>query len=296
MGKVCEPLESDGSTAKISWTAFDDGLALDCVNDDKRWKILHTQYTIVAIHRGGAEWKYRRRAIRVDPGAMFICEPGEVHETLRTDCPGDFTAFFVDLAAIQAVSQAGGLDQLPHFAATGVPRPDLWQAFAALRGSFDRHDPEAFSQTFASLLTRLVYETQAGARPERVPKRVLQRSWDQLRDEFRADPTQCVNIREVAKAQGVSYYSLVREFSKHYSVAPYELVKGLRAQYAMEQLRRGPLQDCPSLTHLAHKCGYSDQAHLTRCFRQHWGVTPGTLARSVNPKWLQRASRKSPST
>lgn len=257
---------------------------------------MHTHYTLVAIHRGSAEWKYRRRDIQVAPGAVFVCEPGEVHETLRTDCPGDFTAFFVDLAAIEAVSQAGGLHRLPHFVAAGVPRPDLWQGFTALRGSFDSSDPEAFSQRFASLLTRLVFETQDGARPEPIPKKVLRQTRDRLHDEFRTDPTRSVRIRDLAAAQGVSYYTLVREFSKHFCIAPYEMVKGLRAQYALEQLRRGPHEDCASLTSLAAKCGYSDHAHLTRCFRQQWGVTPSALARSINPNWLQRASRKSSGT
>lgn len=296
MGDVSEPLDDGGSSAKISWTAFDAGLALDCTNDDKRWKILHAQYTLVVIHRGSAEWKYRRRDVPVAPGSVFVCEPGEVHETLRTDCPGDFTAFFVDLGAIRAVSESGGLAHLPHFVATGVPRPDLWQAFAALRGSFDDFDPESFSQKFARLLTQIVYETQPSARPGRISRKVLKRTWDQLHDEFRAHPTRCVKIRDVAEAQEVSYYTLVREFSKHFGIAPYEMVKGLRAQYAMDQLRRGPHEDCTSLTSLAVKCGYSDHAHLTRSFRQQWGATPSAVARSFNPKWLQRASRKSSST
>lgn len=295
MAKVSGPLDG-GTEARITWNAFGDGMALDCSNDDKRWKILHTKYTVVAIHRGGAEWRYRRRDIRVRPSEVFICEPGEVHETIRTDCPGDFTAFFIDLEAIEAVAQACGLAQHPHFAAAGVPRMDLWQAFAQLRGSLKHFDGEAFSERFAGALTQLVYATQKGARRDRISRAVIKRTWDQLHEEFRTDPTRTVRIRDIAKAQGVSYHSLIREFSSQFSIAPYEMVKALRAQYAMDQLRCGPGEDCTSLTALAAKCGYSDHAHLTRSFRQHWGVTPSALARNVNPSWLQRPPRKSRDT
>jgi AraC-like DNA-binding protein len=51
-----------------------------------------------------------------------------------------------------------------------------------------------------------------------------------------------------------------------------------RFQRALQLLREGS-----GLAALAYECGYFDQAHLSRDFRQFAGVTPGELARRLDP-------------
>ena len=55
----------------------------------------------------------------------------------------------------------------------------------------------------------------------------------------------------------------------------------LRFHHALDRLRAGE----PSAD-IAYDCGYYDQPHLNREFREFAGVTPGELAAAISPGGL----------
>jgi AraC-like DNA-binding protein len=128
-------------------------------------------------------------------------------------------------------------------------------------------------------------QANPNARPHTTSKIGVAKARQSLEDQFLADPTTVPCVRTLARDLGVPYHSLVRGFSNYYAIAPYELVSSMRAQHALLELRRGPSGECSTFTDIAHKWGYADSAHLTRSLRQHFGATPGTLARQLNANW-----------
>jgi len=267
------------------WTAFNGGVALDCTGGSKLWKLVHVHYTVCVLRRGRADWKYRQRQFSFEPGAMYICEPGEAHETTRVDCPGDFTVLFLDPSAIQDCSQELGIQGEPHFPSQGIAGPELLAQFSRVRAVLGSAQPAPLEQELARLTSQLLLQANQNARPHTTSKLGVARARRSLEDQFLADPTAVPCVRTLAQELGVPYHSLVRGFSKYYAIAPYELVSSMRAQHALLELRRGPSGECSTFTDIAHKWGYADSAHLTRSLRQHFGATPGVLARQLNANW-----------
>lgn len=80
--------------------------------------------------------------------------------------------------------------------------------------------------------------------------------------------------QSVAQAVGRSGYShraLLAQFRQATGLTPKALTQVWRMQHTLEALRSDA---ATSLAELAHDCGFSDQAHLTRAFRAYAGVTP----------------------
>lgn len=223
---------------------------------------------------------------------MYVCEPGEVHVTRRVYVPGDYTVFFFDPEAMARAAGGVGLGAEPHFEQRGVGRPDLWQRFAALKSLLEPGCSEALEQELAELVATLLVETQTRAELPDCGEGLLDEVRLLLVERYRSDPSRVVRLATIAEEVGISYYHLVHAFSRRYGVAPYEFVALIRAQHALSELRRGPRDDCRTLTALAQQCGYSDSAHMSRSFRRYWGVPPRALARDVNPAWVARAKAR----
>jgi len=86
-----------------------------------------------------------------------------------------------------------------------------------------------------------------------------------------------VPLGELSDVAGLSPFHLTRRFHEHFGLPPHQFQMNTRVERARTLLRRGyaPVD-------VAIACGFSDQAHLTRCFRRHVGTTPARYANSKN--------------
>ena len=102
--------------------------------------------------------------------------------------------------------------------------------------------------------------------PKRIP--VVERARAYLQDR----PTQSVTLPEVGAVAGVTISHLVRSFSRSVGLPP----KSYHAQVRLARARR-LLAEGRSATWVAHECGFADQSHLSRRFKECHGVTPGAF-------------------
>jgi AraC-like DNA-binding protein len=82
-----------------------------------------------------------------------------------------------------------------------------------------------------------------------------------------------VRIGALADTIGCSRKHLVAQFREQIGLPPKRVARVLRFQRARDLLRRGDADP----TNLAVACGYYDQSHLHREFRELAGMTPGQL-------------------
>ena len=73
---------------------------------------------------------------------------------------------------------------------------------------------------------------------------------------------------------GVDRRLLVPAFRDHVGLAPKQYQRLLRFQNALRSMR---VDSPPPLAVIAARCGYADQAHLTRDFKEFSGLTPGQV-------------------
>jgi AraC-like DNA-binding protein len=85
-------------------------------------------------------------------------------------------------------------------------------------------------------------------------------------------PTQSVTLPEVGAVAGITVSHLVRSFSRTVGLPP----KSYHTQVRLARARR-LLAEGKSATWVAYECGFADQSHLSRRFKECHGVTPGAF-------------------
>ena len=165
-------------------------------------------------------------------------------------------------------------------AATVVPLDALWGRLAG--ELLDRLDAatswaERFSVVEGVLLRALSarVEIPSGARPETTE------AWRRL--ETMAGR---VEIGELAADLGWSRRHLTARFTDEFGVGPKQLARVLRFEQSVGMLRR-PRR--PTLAAIAAECGYADQAHMARDWRQLAGSSPSQWLATEQLPFVQDA-------
>lgn len=78
------------------------------------------------------------------------------------------------------------------------------------------------------------------------------------------------SLAAYALQAGVHPVTLAKVFRKYEGCSVGDFMRGLRMERAADLL----VQTQHGLTHIALESGFSDQAHMTRWFRRHYGMTP----------------------
>jgi AraC-like DNA-binding protein len=85
-------------------------------------------------------------------------------------------------------------------------------------------------------------------------------------------PTESVSMTQIGATSGVSLSYLIRSFSRSVGLPP----KSYHAQVRLARARR-LLAEGKSATWVTYECGFADQSHLSRRFKECYGITPGAF-------------------
>jgi len=95
-----------------------------------------------------------------------------------------------------------------------------------------------------------------------------------LRDDF----TKSYRLDDLATFLGIHPVHLSRYFSKYFHCGLAEYVRKLRVEKSLALLSNKK----SSLTEVAFECGFSDQSHFNRCFKDIMGITPFTFKKLIH--------------
>jgi AraC-like DNA-binding protein len=119
-----------------------------------------------------------------------------------------------------------------------------------------------------AFLVRRLADTEA-------PPRELEWAWREL---LRSGGR--VSIRSLVDELGWSPRRLITSFREHIGLPPKAAARVIRFDRAVASLRSGT----PRIAEVAVACGYSDQAHFSRDFRELSGVSPGNFLQDAAPE------------
>ncbi|WP_019934690.1 AraC family transcriptional regulator [Oceanimonas smirnovii] len=85
-----------------------------------------------------------------------------------------------------------------------------------------------------------------------------------------------INLDELSIITNLDKNTLIKEFKRSVKTTPHQYLIQVRINKAKQLLRKNN-----SLSYIALKCGFSDQSHFTRCFKQFTLVTPNTYRKSI---------------
>ncbi len=97
-------------------------------------------------------------------------------------------------------------------------------------------------------------------------------------DEFmRSSLARSFTFGELAASVGLSRTVLFQRFMQTLQQTPHQYRQNLRVSQAKALIKQGSL----TLAEVATACGFSDQTHMTRAFRQLLGTTPGQYRQDI---------------
>lgn len=89
------------------------------------------------------------------------------------------------------------------------------------------------------------------------------------------------SIDELAQISMQSHTGYIEHFKKLFGMTPFEYLKKLRIDRAIELLRRTG----NSVSSIAQSCGFSDSSHLIRVFKEMTGTTPTKFRKEEKNKF-----------
>lgn len=242
----------------------------------------HERLTFGVLGPGNGRIRVRGAEWQADRGCLLAIGPDEPHSAEPSRGGGwTYRSFYPSPAVVAAALRS---DRFAALAMTDYPRfdrpvirdPELALAVDRLhrrmeRGSATPGDEERLLVLIGRLAAR--YGEGLPVPKENATAGVVTRA----RAFLEANAGKPVRLHDLAAVAGVSLFHLIRCFQREVGMPPHAWLTQLRANRAREMLLEG---EAPAA--VAYRCGFSDQAHLTRTFRSMLGVTPGTYARDMS--------------
>src|SRR5829696_8803673 len=209
----------------------------------------HPTWTVATVRRGAARFALEDTEQRAGSGELFVLEPDAVHTGVPA-VPGGwaYQVLYLDPAVIPAWAEEGG-----------PPRAARWVVFR----------DETLRRSLA-----VAHRALAGEPPGLAVDEAVLAAVDALRPHLAPGPPVRARRSRPAVA-AVSRFELARTFRAQVGLPPHAFQLDLRVARARALLAAGE----PAAA-VAAQCGFYDQAHLTRVFKQAVGVPPARYARS----------------
>lgn len=243
---------------------------------------LHTSFSLGMIERGERIMEVGPERVRINAGECFLLSPGQPHSCqLSSATPHDYCVLNVKPCMVEAMYLEGARSTgiRPEFCRIVVRDHDLFTLLRTL-GDEVAHDGEALS--LESLCTAIVEHAlaqyaRAAWQPE-TPCDTTAASVEVVKAYLEQHFDQSIRLEELAHLAHCSPFYLNRIFQQSTGLPPYEYLLLIRVKQAQAFLKHGE-----SIASTAYLCGFSDQSHLTRVFKRHVGITPGTFLHTCRP-------------
>jgi AraC family transcriptional regulator len=229
-------------------------------------------------------WEDGRRASVCDVRAGESC----LHDLKRDptallDKPYHVLSFYLPRAALDAIADDANAPRIrdlsykPGAGVNDVTISGLGSLLLPALSHPDQANPLFLDHVLLGVGVHIA-QTYGGMRPMSRPVRGGLAPWQERRamEILRAN-LHGVPLKEVARECGLSVGHFSHAFRRTLGVAPHKWLIEQRIVLSKEKLR----DDGLSLSDVATECGFSDQSHLTRVFRQTVGASPGAWRRAL---------------
>jgi len=243
----------------------------------------HTYFEVCLVGRhGSGVFNEPSGSHLLEPGSLFVARPGVVHNIANTSYPL-MELYWVAFgwSSDEKPPKSDGERAMRSFAESDLCSARdqtgllmLWEALKV--GASGTWTVGSVDQTTALLKAIVLAVAQALSPGERV----------EIPEDFtrpgRIASTQAVryiednlnrqlSLEEIASHVNVSTRQLTRLFSTFTGTSPAQYVRVTRLDRASALLTRTELP----IKEISHQVGFNDVQYFTRCFTEHFGVSPG---------------------
>ena len=241
----------------------------------------HDTWTVFTLDEGSIAYDLERRHRGVRGSKLTLLPPHVVHDGR----PAAITGYR------KRVLYVGTEILGEHLIGAVVDRPDvldhsLVRGFRSLHRALaspgDTFEAESiFALVTARLLEHLGDPSGDDVEPDGSTA-------EDLRDLLDARSFVGITLAEAGRILDVSPAHLVRAFTRRFGISPHRYLVGRRIDVARRRLLEGrPPAD------VAAEVGFHDQAHFTKHFKRHVGITPGSFRSARSPTASRRVEDRS---
>ncbi len=228
----------------------------------------HDTYAIGLTVSGVQTFRYRGAERFSMPGQVIVLHPDEVHDGAAGSDAGLFYRMIYvppELIAEATGWPGGGLPFLPE---PVVDDPELRQALVEAVQDLDL---EMGSLKLDSCVAALAAGLQRHADDRHTTRKALDwKSMKACRDYLRDNFSQDVLSADLEAVTDLDRFQLARQFRKAFGTSPHRYQVLRRLEAVKDSIRKGQ-----GLADAAADAGFADQSHMSRHFKQAYGMAPG---------------------
>jgi len=102
-----------------------------------------------------------------------------------------------------------------------------------------------------------------------LPKQWLERALSYMQEHAISKEMHLDNITQELR---LSKYHFIREFKKHMKISPYRYIQNIKINKAREMI-----DDGIKFSNIAQECGFYDQSHMIKVYKQFYGHSPSQV-------------------
>lgn len=229
----------------------------------------HDTYAIALTLQGVQCFDYCGAARHSLPGGVVVIHPDERHDGRPGTSDGfRYRSIHIEPARIQAM--LGG-SELPFIEQGTSTDPRLVKPVRALLSDYARPlGALELDDALFDLSTALAALSMPRQRARRIDRGAAERAREFMLDHWDSD----VSLTCLERATGRDRWKLSRDFRALFGTSPYRYLLMRRLERARDMLAGGQMS-----AEVAASCGFADQSHFIRHFRNAFGVTPRKWAR-----------------
>ena len=229
----------------------------------------HAEYQICVSLDTPGEYSYLGKKHPVPASSVTLIHPDEIHGARDMELrsrPAEFWLFYVP---VNIVREAIGSPSAPFTAQFTSIENELVTGFSSLpERLFNATNKLEYDEVLSRALSGLL--GTLGVRPVERPVRSVAVRLNRTREIIREHCDQPLSLNVLAGVAGMSLTGFCREFRRRFGCPPHRYLVQMRVERAKRLLADGV-----SIAQVAMACGFSDQSHLNRHFRQLTGTTAG---------------------
>lgn len=238
----------------------------------------HEFWTFACVLEGHCDVEYGTKHLLGNEGMLTVIAPGVVH----AGAARDRCLRYVFVNVPDATMNAAGMKDLPidaKLTASSQARAH----FTALTGALEAKRPDDFEVLEKIILLTSSFCGEASDFSPNLKVR-SQTGLGPAKDYLRTTATGKPTLAAASALANLHPSHFIRRFRHAFGLPPMEYVSLCRIAAAKDMLATGA-----SIADAAVNCGFSDQSHLTRVFKQYVGLTPGAYLNDVIRYGGQRA-------
>lgn len=232
----------------------------------------HDTYALGLTLTGVQSFHYRGARIDSPAGHALILHPDEAHDG-QSGAAGSFRYRMLYIAPSLIQEALGYRHALPFVRGALTTDRRFIRALRPALTALDKPaEPLAADATMLALAEALAaLDPSAQARPT-AP--ACARAVRQARDFLDTHRDEAVSSEALERITGLDRFTLARQFRRLLGTSPYRYLTLRRVQDVKTALHAGA-----SLVDAAFSAGFADQSHMTRHFKQVYGLPPGQWRR-----------------